>query len=537
MRNSFLLIKNYVMCFLGSLIKNKKSPKYITAVIIFVSFSAIIVGAFTMTAVTSTTMFVQIAANNPGAERLAMYGNCSTALMIMLLLTIMRSAYTNKNTDVVFLLSMPFKKSEIVFSKLFYNYIFDLLTVIGVLLPSYIVYITLVPNLTSAIQTQILLRGVLLVLLLPLLTNALAILISYIIEKIASLFRNKSLIRTLFIVVVCIAYIICYFYLQMLITGASEGSNVDDITNMFNALWPMKILALFSLDGDLPSLLYIVLLTIVPFIGAAWLKTKLLFVDSNNVQVKSKKLKFKQHSATYTLFVKELKYYFSMPIYVLNTILGAVMYVALVVALLVLDVDEIIGYFRTIPSLPSIIMDEPIFTIVVLLSMCITLCVTTNTSISLEGKNFWILKVNPISHRTVFTAKVLLNLALTVIPVVLGGFVLSFKFGFINLWVLILIPLASTILSAIAGIYINLLYPKFDWESEDAVIKRSMSSFLGLFAGTVIIIIPVLMYWSTWYKLIDVYSMSALFIGYLFIVISLLLVLLDTRGKKMFEKL
>jgi len=213
------------------------------------------------------------------------------------------------------------------------------------------------------------------------------------------------------------------------------------------------------------------------------------------------------------------------------------MYVALVVALLVLDVDEIIGYFRTIPSLPSIIMDEPIFTIVVLLSMCITLCVTTNTSISLEGKNFWILKVNPISHRTVFTAKVLLNLALTVIPVVLGGFVLSFKFGFINLWVLILIPLASTILSAIAGIYINLLYPKFDWESEDAVIKRSMSSFLGLFAGTVIIIIPVLMYWSTWYKLIDVYSMSALFIGYLFIVISLLLVLLDTRGKKMFEKL
>ena len=142
MRNSFLLIKNYVMCFLGSLIKNKKNPKYITAAIIFMSFSAIIVGAFTMTAVTSTTMFVQIAANNPGAERLAMYGNCSTALMIMLLLTIMRSAYTSKNTDVVFLLSMPFKKSEIVFSKLFYNYIFDLLTVIGVLLPSYIVYIT-----------------------------------------------------------------------------------------------------------------------------------------------------------------------------------------------------------------------------------------------------------------------------------------------------------------------------------------------------------------------------------------------------------
>ena len=99
MRNTWLLIKSYAMSFLASIVKKRKNAKYITAVIIFLAFSALLVLAFTISAISSVKVFLDIKDEYPGVEKLAMYNSCSMSMMIVFLLTIMRSAYPKREMN------------------------------------------------------------------------------------------------------------------------------------------------------------------------------------------------------------------------------------------------------------------------------------------------------------------------------------------------------------------------------------------------------------------------------------------------------
>ena len=206
MRNTWLLIKSYAMSFLASIVKKRKNAKYITAVIIFLAFSALLVLAFTISAISSVKVFLDIKDEYPGVEKLAMYNSCSMSMMIVFLLTIMRSAYPKREMNADMFLSLPLKKSEIIASKVFYYYIFDLLTIMGIVLPSFLVYAVMVPNVMS-VKIAIALRGLLLVVIIPFFTNAIASLISTATNKILSEVKYQKVFQTLILLfVISVSY-------------------------------------------------------------------------------------------------------------------------------------------------------------------------------------------------------------------------------------------------------------------------------------------------------------------------------------------
>ncbi len=537
MRNTWLLIKSYAMSFLASIVKKRKNAKYITAVIIFLAFSALLVLAFTISAISSVKVFLDIKDEYPGVEKLAMYNSCSMSMMIVFLLTIMRSAYPKREMNADMFLSLPLKKSEIIASKVFYYYIFDLLTIMGIVLPSFLVYAVMVPNVMS-VKIAIALRGLLLVVIIPFFTNAIASLISTATNKILSKVKYQKVFQTLILLFVISIYIVVYTLMQMVVGKVSEGQNVAEIEAIFNNIWPIKIMASFILEGKITSLLWIVLISIIPFILSTYLMIRNYGKSITHAyHNKNKTLVFKKNNPVKTLYIKEIKYYFSIPVYVLNTLIGAVMYLGIGIVIKVLGLNKILLYLRSLSSISPSISSHPEMIIVLLFSLIITLTVTTAASISLEGKQFWIVKAIPVNPIHLFIAKILVNLTITIIPVLVSTPLLASVIGWKYTWMIFLIPMLSSIFSAIAGLYVNIMYPKLDWENEEIPLKRSIASFLGTFVGGLIMVVPFVAYLAGLYTLFSTFQYAVIVVGYQLLFIAFVTTLLVTRGVKYFNKI
>ena len=117
-----------------------------------------------------------------------------------------------------------------------------------------------------------------------------------------------------------------------------------------------------------------------------------------------------------------IKFYFGNTTYFINTIIGCFFVIGVSVAYRIIGADQVLVF---ISALPKELQLSPDILIVILLSMLLTTTVTTSVSLSLEGKNFWILKANPVSVKDVFISKILLNVILTTT----ASFISSILFG------------------------------------------------------------------------------------------------------------
>lgn len=115
----------------------------------------------------------------------------------------------------------------------------------------------------------------------------------------------------------------------------------------------------------------------------------------------------------------------------------------------------------------------------------------TSTSISMEGKNWWIARSLPLSAKHIFDAKILMNLLL-MLPFYLlseGMLVLAIRPGILEAVWMFLIPAVMIVFSCVYGITVNLHFPVLNWESEVAVVKQSASAVLGGIGGFVLAIL------------------------------------------------
>ena len=162
----------------------------------------------------------------------------------------------------------------------------------------------------------------------------------------------------------------------------------------------------------------------------------------------------------------------------------------------------------------------------------------TAPSVSLEGKNIWIVQSFPIPSRKVLAAKLKLHVLLTVIPAI--PLIIAVE------WLIkpepqfaILIPIAVVlfiVLMASFGLFLNLKMPNLNWTNEIVPIKQSMSVMISLFGGWVITV-----------ALAGLYALLASFLSpfvYLLLACVLLLALcavlirwILTRGAERFASL
>lgn len=107
---------------------------------------------------------------------------------------------------------------------------------------------------------------------------------------------------------------------------------------------------------------------------------------------------------------------------------------------------------------------------------------TTSVSLSLEGKNLWILKSLPITKEEIYKGKMLFNLLLQIPTALISSALLAVRFRVtgMTLITLFVYPVAAAFAGTVWGLFINLKLPVYNWTNETTVVKQSAASFFAL---------------------------------------------------------
>ena len=523
MNKTLLLIKNYFSCFLGNLGRRKsEKAKYGGGVLILLIMGGIFLYLFINLAIGSVEQALKT--NYP---IVALYVTSSMGLVFILLMTITKSTTPTKHRDDELLLSLPVSKSNIIVAKTFYNYLFDLAIVGMTLLPSYIVYYIYVPN----VSIMLIIRGLVLVILLPMFSNALGYFISLLFTLLTRKLKHFRIIQSFITMIAMLVFLAAYYG----ITVISTTNNMLG-SKLILEFKPLQWMVNYVDKCELTSILIILLITVVPFILSIIVKSALLGKTFGSYKNKSHEIKYTVSTPLKSLYHLEISRYFNLPIYVINTLFGGVLLLIMTTSITILAKAGIKVTDLLVSAGVKNIDKYYILIIVVLFEFTIITICTTSASISLEGKNLWILKAHPVSEKSIFLSKILLNLTVSFFPIVISSIIISFNIGFIYLPLILGISLVSSFIVAQVGLLCNLYYPKLEWESEATPIKQSMSVALAFGFNAMALVIPFIAYFFLEPYIGSIFSLLTIMIIYIIEAI-IIWIFLNKKGTNLFKRL
>jgi len=430
------------------------------------------------------------------------------------------------------LLSMPIKSSVILASRLISLIIFNLLTILIFMVPVIIAYIT---KFNVGFHDYLFIFTIFI--LLPIIPTILASLFGYLVAYIASKSNNKSMIELLMSFLFIIVFVYISNSSNQILTYIIK--NLNSLENIIKwSFYPIYLVYKAFMEYDYLSLiLYIVInislfLIFITILSKSFKKIIAKLHESktkSNYQMKH----LKASSIKKTLLIKEIKRYFSSPIYLLNTSFGVLMFIVFALSSIFFAKEQLLEFLdlsaNGITSFQIVLLGVAFITFI---------SITTSSSISLEGKNFWLLKTLPIAPKQIISAKVGLNL-LVVLPLTLLA-IIMFKFTLlltiIEVLIIMLVAILFTICAAQFGLLINLKFPKMDASSDTAVVKRSTSSVISLFVPIVLIIILINVY-AQLSNNINFNMFLSIIMVFVFIIIIIEKIILNTWGVKRIKKI
>lgn len=124
-------------------------------------------------------------------------------------------------------------------------------------------------------------------------------------------------------------------------------------------------------------------------------------------------------------------------------------------------------------------------------------------SVSLEGKNLWIVKSLPVSPLQVLLSKVTLQILITAPFVLLISvtLVMILPLQVVDMIFVIFLPLLVTVLFALFGLMMSILMPNLNWTNEIVPIKQSMAVVIALFGNMLYVMGMIFSYFplaETW---------------------------------------
>jgi len=427
--------------------------------------------------------------------------------------------------DYDLLMSLPVSTAAVIASRLTILYVYNMLFTAIIMLPMTVVY-----GYLAKAGISFYIMSLLLIIFVPFIPLTAASVIGTLIAYIASKFRRNNLLN------IIISLSITFLIVGMQFAFRGEVQEIVDfsrtVAEYVYGVYPLARLYTKAITGG-DWLAFVMFICISALVFAAYVfLIKLVFVRFNtllmSVRVRADfKLKeIKTASPFKALYFKELKRYFSSTIYVLNTGVGIELLTISAVAGFFVDIERIFGGEQMLNLLKDYLGLYILFFIM--------LSSTTMASISLEGKNFWIIKSLPVSPMTVFFSKIAVNLTIC-LPVLLDALLIGimFKMSIFRTILLIFIAAAASIFISLYGLIINLMLPNFTWTAEVTAVKQSAATLVTIFSGfgfsiaffLLVIIIP---------------SAAAAYLACLFILAAASIILyyiLKTYGVKRYNEL
>ena len=392
------------------------------------------------------------------------------------------------------LCSLPVSQTAIVVSRFLRMYVENLLLTLLIMVPGMMVYGVMVK---PAISFYLI--GVVVTIFVPLIPITIATFLGALVTAISSRMKHKSLVSA----VLSVGIVVGVLAGTGQMSAVEENFSVEMLQNMSQILteaiasvYPPAIwLGNAMVKGDILTGLVCVLGGLVAFaVTIALISVKFHEICrglyGTHAKHNYKMEQLKKTSVLGTLYKREMKRYFASSIYVQNTIVGPVMAIIFAVAVLGVGLDTI----QQTMEIPIDIAGA----VPVLLAGIFAVMTTTCTSISMEGKEWWIVKSLPIRTKDLLDSKLLFGLSLY-LPFWLVSeilLIIALRPSFMELVWLVLLSLILILFSQVVGLTANLKMPVFDWENEVSVVKQSASAALGGLGGFVVVLVcmvPVLL--------------------------------------------
>lgn len=437
------------------------------------------------------------------------------------------SLYQAKDNDL--LLSMPIPTSRILLVRLSGVYAMGLMYELIVMIPTVLIWFMEVP--TSVL-------GTVHVLLIPWILSLFILVLSAILGWVVALIATKVKHKNVITVVISLVFIAAYYYfyataysfLQTLLLNLATIGN-----KLKTALYPLYHMGMAA-EGNILSMLIFTAIVLTAVALTYWVLSrsflKLATANHGTAKAVYKEQTAKVGTVRGALLQKELRRFTGSANYMLNCGLGMIL-MPVSAAALIWKAD-LVRQFLSTPAIGNYIP--------LLAAAMICLLTTMNDmaapSVSLEGKNLWIVQALPVSGKQVLTAKLELHLLLTCLPAIPLVCVIEWliKPDLLSGIMIPIIAASFIMLMAEIGLAVNLKIPNLHWTSEIIPIKQSTPVAVALFGGWLIVVAM-----AGCYYLLHPYIGAGTFLVcavLLFIVAdSVLLRWLMGKGSKIFEQL
>lgn len=384
--------------------------------------------------------------------------------------------YLSKDNDL--LLSLPIPVSAIMAARLLSVYLMGLMYSQVIILPAVIVYWITVSASAGAIFGCLLLM-----LLISVFVLTLSCALGWVVAKVSLKLKNKSFITVILSLAFLGGYYFFYFKAQILIRNLIANAAVYG-AKIKGAAYPLYLFGNVG-TGDAVAMLTVSAAVLALF-ALMWLiisRSFLKIATSSGHTAKKvyKETAVKQKSVAATLLAKEFGRFTSSPNYMLNCGLG--------ILLLPICGAMLLWKGGTVVSILNEVFGARAGSVPLLLCAGVCTLASMNDmaapSVSLEGKNLWLMQSLPVTPRQVLRAKLSVQLLLTGIPALFctGCMAFIYPFTLPELLTAILVPMSYVLLSALFGLFLGLKMPNLSWTSEITPIKQSACVCIALLSG------------------------------------------------------
>ncbi len=423
------------------------------------------------------------------AEVIPGFALTMVSLVTLIFSFLKTSGYLFAFQDYDMLMSLPLSVKTIVTGKFLYMYLNNLLFSLAVMLPMGSAYLIYSFSLSFTVKAAACLMWIVAAVLAPLLPMTVAAVFGTIATAIGSKSRFKVLVQVVFMMIFVCGLIALNIFLNTMEIGDNGEfiHRIEDITQIVqqqvHRFYPISVLfdTAVNKQGILEFLGFVVLSLGVYYLFAVLVAKKYHTINTA-LMSKGKKTVYhmkeqKARSVIASMVYKEWKRMLSSAPYLLN--IGVGMLLSVVASVVCLTVGR------------SMLMEnEKVFKIILecrysapfMVAIFLTMSCTTSVSLSLEGKNLWILLSLPVSWKTILKSKMAFNMVF-LLP---AAFICTVCFG-ITLqldalsFLLFFAALVSVIsFSTVIGMFFNVCFQKYQWENEVEVVKQGMSVSLGI---------------------------------------------------------
>lgn len=438
-----------------------------------------------------------------------------------------------KAKDNELLLSMPIPVKDIVVSRLVSTYLMGVLYSAVVLVPAVVVY-----YISAGFEIGSFLCVLFWMFAISELILVLSCVLGYGVAKISMKLKNNNIIKVLTALLFMVLYYVVYFKAMDIIKDLLANAAVYG-EKIYGSVRVLYEFGNAPTGNVLATGIFVLVSSALTVLVFYVLIRSFLKIATSSGGAKKKVYRARastQKSVSRALLDKEIARFLGSANYMLNCGLGSVFMLFAAAALFFVDINTIQRVKSALP--PSISGALPLFLFAFICALG-SMCDAAAPSISLEGKNIWILQSMPVKTLDILHAKAKLQLVIMVPPalLLLISIIIRLRLSAFEAVVTVLLSMLYALFSALFGVYIGLQKPNLNWTNEIYPVKQNLGVAIALFSGWVFAAVYVggYMWIGHKYIRIELYYLTGM------LLLALLTVLIETwlkkRGTKVFESL